>query len=134
MTSFQQARMFPFLKITVVVFLISISALQARRISQVKENPVGSVDMADTEQDFHCRCCQVHDACYDQIQTSENSVCPSPLSVYLKPYFIEGFNGCGSWNNACQLAICKCDSAAAKCFAKHEYNENFRNYPQSKCE
>ncbi|KAJ7390288.1 Phospholipase A2, major isoenzyme [Desmophyllum pertusum] len=56
-------------------------------------------------------------------------------AFYLKPYFIDGCNGCGydtpSRNDACQLAICECDSAAAKCFAKHEYIENFRNYPQA---
>ncbi|KAJ7390289.1 Phospholipase A2, major isoenzyme [Desmophyllum pertusum] len=89
-----------------------------------KGEPVDEID----------RCCEIHDGCYHQVHASESPVCPSSSSVYLKPYFIEGCNGCASKNDACQLAICECDSAAAKCFAKHEYNENFRNYPQSKCE
>ena len=38
-----------------------------------------------------------------------------------------------SSNDACELAICTCDSVAAKCFARNWFNPAYEDYPQSKC-
>jgi len=70
------------------------------------------------------KCCQVHDACYGQITHEE--LCTLDSDVYLKGYKREGCSGCASSNDACQMAICKCDSVAAKCFAKCKYNSEYK--------
>ena len=36
-------------------------------------------------------------------------------------------------NDKCQLAICRCDSDAVKCFARNKIDPQYENYPQSKC-
>ncbi|XP_068743073.1 basic phospholipase A2 PA-13-like [Montipora capricornis] len=81
------------------------------------------------------RCCQVHDKCYEKL----GSVCPiHKLSRYTIPYSTRSCTSCEPasyywfWGN-CRHGLCLCDAVAAKCFAKQPFNENFRNYPTSKC-
>ncbi|XP_020624243.1 neutral phospholipase A2 3-like [Orbicella faveolata] len=77
------------------------------------------------------RCCEKHDACYNQI--NQNKLCRFPWHIYTKSYDMEGCTGCASSNDKCQLAICNCDSVAAQCFARNKLNPAYEDYPQSKC-
>ncbi|KAJ7337923.1 Phospholipase A2, major isoenzyme [Desmophyllum pertusum] len=77
------------------------------------------------------RCCQKHDACYKQINSDK--LCTFPWYIYVKSYNKEGCTGCASSNDDCQLAICKCDSVAAQCFAKNKMNPKYEDYPQRNC-
>ncbi|XP_027048972.1 phospholipase A2 A2-hormotoxin-Apt1a-like [Pocillopora damicornis] len=88
-----------------------------------KGTPVDGVD----------RCCQEHDACYDRIINS--GICPSDNDVYYEFYSQVGCSGCASRpsNNACELAICKCDSVAARCFVRNTFNSQYEDYPDDQC-
>ncbi|CAH3146910.1 unnamed protein product, partial [Pocillopora meandrina] len=88
-----------------------------------KGTPVDGVD----------RCCKEHDECYDRVKDSE--ICFFDLDVYIDVYRRVGCSGCASRpsNNACELAICKCDSAAAKCLGKNTFDSRYKYYPNFLC-
>nr|XP_058940172.1 basic phospholipase A2 homolog 1-like [Pocillopora verrucosa] len=77
------------------------------------------------------RCCQTHDACYRRI--NRDKLCTFPWNIYTKVYKREGCAECAPSNDKCQLAICRCDSDAVKCFARNKIDPQYENYPQSKC-
>ncbi|KAL9984695.1 hypothetical protein ACROYT_G007021 [Oculina patagonica] len=77
------------------------------------------------------RCCEKHDACYRQI--NRDKLCRFSWNIYSKSYKRKGCTGCASSNDKCELAICKCDSVAAQCFARNKLNPKYENYPQRKC-
>ncbi|CAH3104332.1 unnamed protein product [Pocillopora meandrina] len=77
------------------------------------------------------RCCQTHDACYRRI--NRDKLCTFSWNIYTKVYKREGCAECAPSNDKCQLAICRCDSDAVKCFARNKIDPQYENYPQSKC-
>lgn len=78
------------------------------------------------------RCCQVHDSCYEWLETKFNI---KSLASYLTPYFINFFTcDCHNWQlTKFQMELCKCDQHAAQCFKRNDYNPRYRKYDRKKC-
>ncbi|XP_070543250.1 basic phospholipase A2 caudoxin-like [Ptychodera flava] len=100
----------------------------------------------DTDQ-----CCFYHDNCYTVLQSESNSKCPNSFNVYVTMYHYQT-SSCGNEQASivctpsedyplgftepeCAEAICKCDRAAAMCFAATmgSYDNSYRNWPRSNC-
>ncbi|XP_077978918.1 basic phospholipase A2-like [Glandiceps talaboti] len=83
------------------------------------------------------RCCKVHDDCYgDAIINAGCGDC----DIYTLMYRYTGCSDCAplsEYGDAefayCREAICKCDAAAAQCFAQNEYNEKYVNHDSWYC-
>ncbi|XP_072346502.1 acidic phospholipase A2 PA-3-like [Scyliorhinus torazame] len=81
------------------------------------------------------RCCQVHDDCYGE---AESSLGCKPLFT---PYSTHCENEVPQCSDtiltrlACGTKVCNCDVAAALCFRKHShsYNPQYYDYDQSLC-
>ncbi|XP_059359337.1 phospholipase A2, minor isoenzyme-like [Carassius carassius] len=83
------------------------------------------------------RCCFTHDACYGTAKTLQScsSVFDSP---YTNTYDYKCDKNtktimCLDSNNDCDMFICKCDKAAAECFAQSPYNASNNHLPSSVC-
>ncbi|XP_070575401.1 acidic phospholipase A2 PA-3-like [Ptychodera flava] len=80
-------------------------------------------------------CCEVHDNCYGD--AIKESGCPS-WYPYVASYNAVCVACLPSWSygfhplRECKHAICKCDSAAAKCFAGNTYNKSYKDYDKKK--
>lgn len=92
-----------------------------------KGDPVDALD----------RCCYVHDMCYKVLQSG---VCPFKAAVYTLSYLtergrpLECKRPSSYWySGKCRYLMCKCDAAAARCFARSLYNPKYKNYQQTKC-
>ncbi|XP_026125816.1 phospholipase A2, minor isoenzyme-like [Carassius auratus] len=83
------------------------------------------------------RCCFTHDACYGKVETLQScsSVFDSP---YTNTYDYKCDKNtktitCLDSNNDCNMFICKCDKAAAECFAQSPYNASNNHLASSVC-
>ncbi|XP_067268678.1 phospholipase A2-like [Pseudorasbora parva] len=83
------------------------------------------------------RCCFTHDNCYAKAETLES--CTSLFdSPYTNIYDYQCDKNtrtitCLGSNNDCNMFICKCDKAAAECFAQSPYNASNNHLPSSVC-
>ncbi|XP_051806424.1 phospholipase A2, minor isoenzyme-like isoform X2 [Acanthochromis polyacanthus] len=75
------------------------------------------------------RCCKVHDNCYEESRKT-----PGCTDIADLPYVISYDYTCSSnkvtcsgANDKCQAAVCECDRVAAECFARTEYNPEYKN-------
>ncbi|XP_028405652.1 phospholipase A2 A2-actitoxin-Cgg2a-like [Dendronephthya gigantea] len=87
-------------------------------------------------------CCHTHDQCYGDLL---DSVCSLSHSIYSITYKYHGCSDCAEpheyswWDSfgyesvACRKALCDCDAAAAKCFKKSHFNDEFKHYDYDKC-
>ncbi|XP_022810620.1 acidic phospholipase A2 2-like [Stylophora pistillata] len=71
--------------------------------------------------------------CYDRIKDS--GTCFFNFYVYTNIYSRVGCSGCAPRpeNNRCELAICVCDKAAARCFANNKFNRWYEDHPNYLC-
>ncbi|XP_004611278.2 phospholipase A2-like [Sorex araneus] len=80
------------------------------------------------------RCCLTHDNCYGQ--AAKLGHCSSLLDhPYFKWYSYSCTKSkvvCSSKNNPCEDFLCHCDLAAAICFSKVPYNEEYKNLDRNK--
>uniref|UniRef100_A0A8C1QV03 Phospholipase A2 n=1 Tax=Cyprinus carpio TaxID=7962 RepID=A0A8C1QV03_CYPCA len=83
------------------------------------------------------RCCFTHDACYGTAKTLQScsSVFDSP---YTNTYDYTCDKNtktitCLGDNDECDMFICRCDKAAAECFAQSPYNASNNHLPSSVC-
>uniref|UniRef100_A0A3B3VMM2 Phospholipase A2 n=1 Tax=Poecilia latipinna TaxID=48699 RepID=A0A3B3VMM2_9TELE len=81
------------------------------------------------------RCCQVHDNCYSQTMKI-----PECEGIFDLPYVIDYNFSCSNkqvycpaTNNKCQAAVCECDRVAAHCFARYNYNSEYKNLDSKYC-
>uniref|UniRef100_A0A673HI77 Phospholipase A2 n=1 Tax=Sinocyclocheilus rhinocerous TaxID=307959 RepID=A0A673HI77_9TELE len=81
------------------------------------------------------QCCFTHDACYGTAKTLQ-----SCSSVFDNPYTNTYDYKCDEntktvtcldSNDECEMFICKCDKAAAECFAQSPYNASNNHLPSS---
>ncbi|XP_031552196.1 acidic phospholipase A2 HTe-like [Actinia tenebrosa] len=78
------------------------------------------------------KCCKEHDKCYYDVHRSGK--CSYMGAAYTTIYTRKGCSDCDKQqNNACEQAVCECDSVAVKCFAKAKFNDANKRYSQSKC-
>ncbi|XP_070539332.1 basic phospholipase A2 taipoxin alpha chain-like isoform X2 [Ptychodera flava] len=80
------------------------------------------------------RCCEAHDRCYRN--AISNSGCPS-WYIYVATYKFE-CTTCRPRSSylfmgKCKHAICRCDSVAARCFARNTYNSSYKGHDKSNC-
>ena len=55
------------------------------------------------------------------------------LSIIIDINFFSNVSASRPSNNACELAICKCDSAAAQCLGKNTFDSRYKYYPNFLC-
>uniref|UniRef100_A0A672TDL9 Phospholipase A2 n=2 Tax=Sinocyclocheilus grahami TaxID=75366 RepID=A0A672TDL9_SINGR len=83
------------------------------------------------------QCCFTHDACYGTAKTLQS--CSSVLdNPYTNTYDYKCDENtktvtCLDSNDECEMFICKCDKAAAECFAQSPYNASNNHLPSSVC-
>uniref|UniRef100_A0A6I8P255 Phospholipase A2 n=1 Tax=Ornithorhynchus anatinus TaxID=9258 RepID=A0A6I8P255_ORNAN len=75
------------------------------------------------------RCCHRHDCCYGKAEVAGCSPKLDPYNFVCKDKQAE----CDSLKDRCQKMICKCDSEAAKCWAKARFNPSLKYFQQNSC-
>ncbi|XP_060942814.1 acidic phospholipase A2 HTe-like isoform X2 [Limanda limanda] len=84
------------------------------------------------------RCCKAHDLCW---RFAINH--PQCRFILDLPYFRSydyrcnpgtGEVTCLGTNNECQAFICECDKGAANCFATSTYDNQYWNWPKTRCQ
>ncbi|XP_033636825.1 uncharacterized protein LOC117297787 [Asterias rubens] len=92
-------------------------------------------------------CCMIHDNCYGAVTARVS--CPFDESTYVAVYEFstfdchtpsaraictraEDYGGFSEWKD-CQEAICKCDRAAAECFAANAFDTTNTNWDKDSC-
>ncbi|KAF6110723.1 phospholipase A2 group IIA [Phyllostomus discolor] len=76
------------------------------------------------------RCCATHDCCYDRLQKRG---CGTKFLGY-KFSYQKGRIICAK-QDSCRSQLCRCDKAAATCFAKarKSYSRKYQYYSNKKC-
>ncbi|KAL9984693.1 hypothetical protein ACROYT_G007019 [Oculina patagonica] len=82
------------------------------------------------------KCCQIHDACYNEVQNSGS--CPFDWTIYAIPYSTKDCTECEPasyywFYGDCRHALCKCDAEAVQCFKRAQFNTHLMNYSREKC-
>uniref|UniRef100_A0A646QEL5 Phospholipase A2 1b n=1 Tax=Thelotornis mossambicanus TaxID=1328036 RepID=A0A646QEL5_9SAUR len=75
------------------------------------------------------RCCHVHDCCYEAVSVGN---CDPKKESYL--YSIRKDNITCRAGNECQRQTCECDKAAALCFRRSTFLQQYASYSNSRCE
>ncbi|CAF1591371.1 unnamed protein product [Rotaria magnacalcarata] len=89
-----------------------------------KGKPVDGVDS----------CCQTHDKCYADTSTYIQfwNLC-SPHLVGYGWDFNNNVVTCTGDKNTCAYKTCMCDKIAVECFARNQYNTQYKGYSQKSC-
>nr|AFH66959.1 phospholipase A2 type IIE [Dispholidus typus] len=74
-------------------------------------------------------CCHVHDCCYEAVSLRK---CHPKLVTY---FYSSGKNTITCLGgNECQRQTCECDKAAALCFRRSTYRDQYYGYAANKCQ
>jgi secretory phospholipase A2 len=79
-------------------------------------------------------CCQIHDQCYANTSTYLQfwNLC-SPHLVGYSWNYDNNLLTCTDQQNTCGYKTCMCDKHVAECFARSNYNNQYKGYSQSLC-
>ncbi|XP_020622302.1 basic phospholipase A2 DE-1-like [Orbicella faveolata] len=89
--------------------------------ASIRQVPSFSLLLGTPSQFYTSRCCRTHDECYDRALRRG-------CNPYWETYTRSNCTDCASSNNVCEKLVCECDGAAARCFARSNYNSNYKGY------